>query len=249
MAIYRAKLNKDAMLRIPEKERNIFFALAHLQNEIRFSIDSVAWSKFSDHEDENEFEGQLALNFFYLRILAGKLHEGWQLLNKHLFNNKDLSIDFNNKGSKEGTECLNSIKAYFSKNNTISDIRNKLSFHYNPVELASHLEIMKDNLSLYLSSENGANTIYYFAEALANWAVISKLKNYKNLNPVKEIIEELIEVAGNFSIFIVHFMSYVIRKYEPDIWDERAEKIIIKDLKTFKSIRIPAFTDTSNGLF
>ena len=247
MAIYRLELNKKLLLEVPEDERNLFFAIAHLQNEIGFSINSVAWSKFVGLEDKNEMEGQIALNFFYLKILAGKLHEGWQLLNKYLFSNKELSLYFNEKSKKDGLECLKRLKKYFSKANAVSNIRNELSFHYNPTELSKHLDAMKDNLSLYLSDENLSNTIYYFAEALSSWAALSKFSNSQNKNPLKIIVEELIEVAGDFSIFNMNFMKVIINKYNPDIWKDVGKEIKITGLRHFKDIRIPAFVDTSKG--
>lgn len=247
MAIYRIELNKEILLGIPEDERNLFLAIAHLQNEIGFSINSVAWSKYVGIEDENEMEGQLALNFFYLKILAGKLHEGWQLLNRYLFSNKKLSLYFNQKSKQDGVESLKRLKKYFSKANAVSNIRNELSFHYNPTELSKHLETKEDKLSLFLSDENLSNTIYYFAEILSSWAVLSKVSNSHNKNPLGIIIEELMAVATDFSILNMNFMEMIIDKYKPDIWKNVEKEIKINGLRHFKDVRIPAFVDTSKG--
>ena len=166
---------------------------------------------------------------------------------KYLFSNKELSLYFNEKSKKDGLECLKRLKKYFSKANAVSNIRNELSFHYNPTELSKHLDAMKDNLSLYLSDENLSNTIYYFAEALSSWAALSKFSNSQNKNPLKIIVEELIEVAGDFSIFNMNFMKVIINKYNPDIWKDVGKEIKITGLRHFKDIRIPAFVDTSKG--
>lgn len=247
MIVFRAKLKKEKLLEIPEIERNLFISIAHLQNEIKFSLYGVLWTHDFSSENEAIVQSQIALNFFYLRVLAGKLHEGWQLLIKHFFANQNLSIEFNSKGSREALNALKELKKYFSKNNAISEIRNNLSFHYNPGDLLKPINDMKDALDLYISKDNGANTLYYFAEALANWAVISKVDNPENINPLKLINSELTSIAKLFNNFNELFMSFIIKKYKPEIWDGVAEEVVLENLMKFKEVRIPLFTDTSDG--
>jgi hypothetical protein len=247
MSIYRIDLDKEVFLKIPEDERNLFVAIAHLQNEISFSINGVAWSRFNDLTNNDEMKGQIVLNLYYLKILSGKLHEGWQLLNKHFFSNKKISCYFNENSSPKGLTSLKNIKNYFSKNNAISNIRNKLSFHYNPSDITRHLEKINDPLSLYMSDENLSNTIYYFAEVLSSWAALSEFDNFLEDNPLKVINKELIEISTEFSVFNNHFLKVIINKYKPEIWEDKGSKIEIHGLKHFKEARIPAFIDTSKG--
>ena len=175
MGIYKSKLNKEALSKIPELERNLFLTIAHLQNEIHFSLYGVVWTcDFTSNNDEI-IKGQIAFQFFYLRVLAGKIHEGWQLLNKHYFPNKELSLNFNENGSDEGPLILKEVGKYFGKKNAISEIRNNFSFHCSPDELGHHVKDMPEELEMYIAKENDANTLYYFAKASANWGVLSKL--------------------------------------------------------------------------
>jgi hypothetical protein len=247
MTVFRAKLKKEKLLEIPEIERNLFISLAHLQNEIRFSLYGVVWTHDFSSENEAIVQSQIAFNFFYLRILAGKLHEGWQLLQKHFFSNQTLSIEFNSNGSEEARNALKELKKYFSKKNAISEIRNNLSFHYNPGDLLKPINEMKEDLDLYISKDNDANTLYYFAEALANWAVISKVDNPENLNPLELINGEVTSIAKIFNTFNKLFMSFIIKKYKPEIWDGVAEKVVLENLTKFREVHIPLFTDTSDG--
>lgn len=247
MTVFQAKLKKDKLLEIPENERNLFIGLAHLQNEIRFSLYGVVWTHDFSSSNEAIVQAQIAFNFYYLRILAGKLHEGWQLLQKHFYSHQTLSIEFNSTGSEEACNALKELKKYFSKKNALSEIRNNLSFHYNPKDLLKQIKEMKDELDLYVSKENDANTLYYFAEALANWAVISKIDNPDNLNPLELIISELTSIAKVFNTFNNLFMSFIINKYKPEIWEGVAVEITLENLMRFKDIHIPLFTDTSDG--
>jgi hypothetical protein len=247
MSVYRAKLNKEKLLKIPESERKLFLAIAHLQNEIRFSLYGVVWTHDFSSNNDAIVHGQLSFNFYYLRILAGKLYEGWQLLKKHYFSHNNLTIDFNSNGSKEAIGILKELSKYFSKKNAISRIRNNLSFHYSPDDLSQHLAEMPDELDMYIAKENDANTLYYFAEALANRGVLSKLDYQDNTNPIEAINAELIGIAKNFNKFNMLYMKYIISKHSPEIWEGAAEKMELEGLMKFSSIRIPLFTDTTSG--
>jgi len=247
VTIYRARLNKEALQKIPEPERKLFVAIAHLQNEIRFALYGVVWSHDYNSENEVEVQGQISINFFYLKILAGKLSEGWQLIQKYYNGNKSIACDFNANGSDKGLVLLKELKQYFSKSNPIHDIRNSLSFHYSPDDLIKEIAGTPDDFDLYISKENDANTLYYFAEILSNRAALTKLDIPSDTNPLDAINAELLGVAKKFNMFNMLYMKYVVGKYSPDIWDCPAEKVEIEGLPEFSKIRIPLFTDTSNG--
>lgn len=247
MKVYRGRLNKAKLLEIPEAERKLFVAIAHLQNEIRFSLYGVVWSHDFSSSNDVVVHGQISLNFFYLRILAGKLHEGWQLLNKHYFTHKGLNTDFNSNGSEEAVKLLKELGKYFGRTNAISEIRNNLSFHYSPNDLAKHIENLPEDLDLYIAKENDANTLYYFAEALANRGVLAKLNYDKNSNPLDAIYSELIAIAKKFNKFNMLYMKYIIKKHSPEIWDGAAEEIELQELVKFSDVHIPLFTDTTDG--
>jgi len=155
MNIYRARLNKNTLQEVPEAERKLFVTIAHLQNEIRFALYGVVWSHDFTSENEIEVHGQISINFFYLKILAGKLNEGWQLIQTYHNSTKSIALDFNSNGDEEAIRLLKEIKNYFSKNNAIHDIRN-LSFHYSPDDLIKQLEEMPDKLDMYIAKENDA---------------------------------------------------------------------------------------------
>jgi hypothetical protein len=247
MNVCRARLNKGKLLQIPDPERKLFITIAHLQNEIRFSLYGAVWS--ADYSSDNEaiVHGQISLNFFYSKILAGKLHEGWQLLQTHYFRNKPLSLDFNANGSKEAISILKELGKYFGRKNAISEIRNNLSFHYSPDDLNKHLSELPDELDLYIAKENDANTLYYFAEALANRGVLSKLELSADVNPLEAINSELIGIAKKFNKFNMLYMKYVLKKHSPEIWDGGVEEIKFENLMEFSKVRIPLFTDTTSG--
>lgn len=248
MSIYKSTLNKDKLLLLPEEERNLLISIAHLQNEIRFSLYGVVWTHDFTSDNKMIIEGQIAFNFYHLKILAGKLHEGWLLLNKTYFCYKSLTEEFRKDADKEAIELLGEIKSYFKKSsNSISKIRNKLAFHYSYEHLAMHLPNLQDDLNLYIAEENDANTLYYFAEALANRAVLSTFEIPDGVNPLEILNSEVIGIAKKFNKFNMHLLKFIIHKNSPEIFNGVAEKIEMNDLKLFKEVNIPFFTDTREG--
>ena len=248
MNIFQGKLNREVLLKVPKLERNNFLAVAHLQNEIRFCLSGVVWSHDFTSDDEVIVQGQLALNFFYLKTLAGKLNEGWELIHKSHFKNKKLSIEFSETADKEALGLLKELKKYFSANNLINEIRNNHSFHYSPDELGEKLNDLPEELDLYISKENDANTLYYFAEALANQRIIDKLNLEAQQNPLEAIYSELIGVAKKFNKFNMLYMAHFLTKYNPEIWACPAEPVDLGEIPEFSKVIIPFFTDTSTGL-
>lgn len=248
MTVFHGKISKKTLLSVPESERNNFIAVAHLQNEIRFCLYGVIWSHNFTSDNDAVVHGQLALNFFYLKTLSGKLNEGWELLQKHHFKNKVLSKEFSENADNETLSLLKELKKYFGRKNLINEIRNNLSFHYSPYELGAKLTELPEELDLYVSRENDTNTLYYFAEALANQGLVAKLGLEEQQNPIDAIYSELIGVAKNFNRFNMLYMKYFLNKYNPQIWKCPAEPIDIENVPEFSEVSIPFFTDTRKGL-
>ena len=247
MPVYKATLNKDALLSMPEDERRLFVTIAHLQNEIRFCLYGVVWSSDFSSKNEAICQSQISLNFFYLKTLSGKLYEGWQLLNKHYYANKKISKDFDLNSEEEGKKTLKELGKYFSSKNIVSEIRNNFSFHYAPERLDQELLSSPDDMDMYIAKENDANTLYYFAEVLANRGAMKGILDSTNQNPIGVISEELISIAKIFNKWNMLYMSFAIKKYGPEIWEGPAKEIEFDDLPKFKDIKIPLFTDTSEG--
>ncbi|PKH86914.1 hypothetical protein [Colwellia sp. Bg11-28] len=247
MDIYKEKLSKKTLLKLSDVERKLFISLAHVQNEIRFSLYTVVWSHDYSSKDDDILKGQISVNFYHLKILAGKLHESYELLVKYYFPNKVISKEFNSFAKKEVLITLKEIKKYFSKkNNFITEIRNNLSFHYSPKELDQQLAKLPDELELYVSKDNDANTLYYFAEELANRAVFEKLNLSNDINPIDAVYKEIIDLSKMFNKINAELMRFILNKYSSDIWCGSAELLELNGLMKFSDVKLPLFTDTSD---
>ena len=249
MEIFRGRLDKTAVLQIPERERQLFLSIANLQNEISILLRAVLWSSYNiSSGNEAEAHGQISTSFFFVKILAGKLKEGWILLEKGFFIDRVLSRDFRSTATPPQVEALDALKKYFGKTSILHNVRTNFAFHYSPDELDAVLAAVSDELDLYIEHGGSANTLYYFAEVLANHAVLKRIDPADLAVAMQRLHNETVTVAGQFARFGQAFMSYVIKRQGPSIWKGTAIPVSFDKLPSFSEVRFPWFTDTTDGL-
>ncbi len=248
MNIYRGRLNKAELLRLPDHERILFCAIAHLQNEISILLRAVLWSSDFSSDNQAEIQGQISTSLFFVKLLAGKMREGWTLLEKFFFSHKLLSSDFQVHANHKQKEALEALSRYFGKGNVIHDVRTDFAFHYSPESLDAVLASTPDELDLYIEEEGNANSLYYFAEVLANRAVLDRVNVSNGKDAMDRFIGEVVTVAEQFTRFGQAFMSYVIKRQGQSIWQEPAKCVQFSILPSFSEMRFPWFTDTTDGL-
>jgi hypothetical protein len=242
MTVYKAKFNKVTLETLPARERSLFLALAHLANEIRALEKLVLWSGQLESQNDAQVSGQTSLMFMFLKLLAGKLKEGHKLLQKGFFGT-GISRDY--KLSKEAQDALGEIKNYFDRRNTIHRVRNKFAFHYSPDEMDRVLPGLPDELEVYIQEEGSANNLYYFAEVLANRALLRSIQVEDDQNAYHQLMEEIVKVTHWFTIVCDALMTEFLRRHIDGIWEGHAEEVSFNDLPLFQSVQIPWFTDTS----
>lgn len=113
MYVYRGRLNKAEVLRLPDHERTLFCAIAHLQNEISILLRAVLWSSDFSSDNQAEIQGQISTSLFFVKLLAGKLREGWTLLEKFFFRYQSLSSDFLAHANPKQKAALEALSRYF----------------------------------------------------------------------------------------------------------------------------------------
>lgn len=244
MKIFVAKLSKDKLNSASSVERSFFLVMAHLVNEINALNKLILWSHTYPTQNNAEENGKVSLTFILLRLLAGKLNEGNEQLHKNFYGSK-ISKDYVPALSAVGQEALSQIKRYFNGTNSITHIRNNYAFHYSPEELDSVLPTVPEELEIYLSDGGGANTLYYFAEVLANRAILNTINEEDGFSAYKKLVEELPLVAKWFLDFAESLLVAFISRHEEGIWDGFAEEVKFSTLPSITDVKLPWFTETS----
>jgi hypothetical protein len=245
MKIFVAKLNKEKLSSASSAaERSFFLVMAHLVNEINALNKLILWSHEYPTQNTAEENGKMSLTFLLLRLLAGKLSEGNELLHKKFYGSK-ISKNYEPALSAKGREALSQIKQYFRGTNNVAAIRNNYAFHYSPEELDSVLPTISEELELYVSDGGGANTLYYFAEVLAIRAILNSIDDKDGYSAYKKLTEELPMIAGWFIDFAEALLVEFLSKQEENLWDGFAEEVKFDKLPSISEIKIPWFTDTT----
>lgn len=245
MSVYKSKFNKEKLKSANTTERTFFLIIAHLSNELNVLNKLYFWAGEYPTSNEVEESGKIAMTLLFLRLLAGKLKEGNELLQKYFYGTA-ISKEYVPKLKAEGKETLDKIKKYFSRKNLINDIRNNYAFHYSPDELNAVLPEIPDDLEMYVSDVAAANTLHYFAEVIANHAVLKNINPEDELSAYQKLVKEILTVSRWFIDFANYLMVEFISKYGQDIWDGEAERIEFSGLQNINDIKLPWFTDASS---
>jgi hypothetical protein len=130
MKLLKVEIPKSKLSLIPENERVFFVQTGNLLNDLSMLQKLMIFSTNIKTANQVVHTAQNMQTLSLIRIQAGKLHEGWQLLQKNFFGTK-LSREYEKKLSDPEKESLKKLKTYFRKDkNLISLIRNKFAFHY-----------------------------------------------------------------------------------------------------------------------
>ncbi len=244
MKVFVAKLSKEKLSFRSESERVFFLSIAHLANEIRALLKLTFWVDKSPEQTDAEINGRVVLTFMLIKLLAGKLKEGHELLQTKYFGS-GLSREYNPLSREDGEKALQEIKKYFGKPNLIEQIRNNYAFHYSPGQLDMVLPSVPEKLELYIEQEGSANNLYYFAEALANRALLQDMGDGDDFVAYKRLMSEVPKVANWFSRLCDALLYEFLNRMDEGIWEGYAEEVKFGKLPSFLDIRIPWFTEPS----
>jgi hypothetical protein len=240
--VFRATLHKDRLLAIDPAERSLFLALGHVANEINILHKQILWSARFGGDRDAVTKAQIGLCFTFVRLVAGKLNEGGELLKTGYLRAK-LGTTYGPLLDAPTSEALTYLKRYFSGSNSIGMIRNNFAFHYSAASLDASLPGVEDDLELFVSSHYG-NSMYYACEVVANRAMLDALGGELHQVALNAIVQEVLLVARRFMAFATGFMAAFLARH-PDIWTDFAKPVDLPKLAPLLEVELPWFTDNS----
>ena len=156
---------------LDEIEQVFFIQLMHFLNELIVLQKCVIVSSNKlESLKPIEKRGQISQAQFFIRTLAGKLYEGWEMIRKDFFKTQ-LSREYESLLSQKGKESLSELKIYFKdKNNLVHLIRDKFAFHYDKEKIKEQTDkIPQEALLEVYTSEQPANCLYSLSDTIINW--------------------------------------------------------------------------------
>jgi hypothetical protein len=236
--------NKEALLGTPPQELSLFLALAHVTNEVNALLRLALWTCDFSYSNETQVHGQLTLCYTILRLLAGKLNEGFVLLEKGYFGS-GISKSYDPDLLPPVREAMRSLKDYFTRTNLIHEIRNKFSFHYDAHEIAQALPRVDEDLIAYFQVNGNANNLYYLAEVIASTAAVTATSSPDLPSALSAFTNDLNKISYSFSVAADGIIAEFIRRYAHTGLASQQPDIDIEGLQPTLDIRVPWFTDPS----
>ena len=238
MELKKLTFKKETIDNIPEKERILIVQLSIFSNEISMLHKLIVFS--------NNIKGKGPLltaqniqSFFLIKLLAGKLYEGWELLRKSYFGSK-LSIEYDDKLSKRGKNNLEFIKTYFGKTNVIKLIRNKYTFHYDKDHILDGLKAIPNDeeLDMYLASDIG-NTLYSMAHIISSYALFKEVRSNSEYEALKIIFKDVLTISAKYLIVSVELIQNILSKNKLTI--HKVTHIRVGGVQNIESVMLPYF--------
>lgn len=190
-----------------EAERAFILLAGHMQNELN-SLNKVfvccLHNSSPSRASTIESLANGAQAMIYARILAGKLWEAREALQKAFFG-AGLSQRVEPKLRPVAQDALKKVKSYFNKSNSILRVvRNSFAFHYAIEEFNTHWKEALDEQTTEFIILGGTvgNNLYLAAELVANTALLNGINPSDKAEALRIFFNEVQTIASNFTDFL-----------------------------------------------
>jgi hypothetical protein len=247
MKVIDVQLDKSKLLLMPEDERILYFSLGHAVNEVNALTKLLYWVSNGLARNDAEQRGRETLELLFIQLLAGKLNESWNLLNRK-YNGAALSKKYDSKLDVVGKTAFMNLRKYFGSENVCNKIRNQFAFHYSPDELSITLPTITDELHAYLQQDAAPNNLFAFSEALLTQALLTLLSSLGKYETLEKLVGELFDVGVWFIQVADSLMSAIGENNGLELRLKDSVDVEFDELPKFKSVAISWFSDTSDAI-
>lgn len=215
MKLKLLKISKDKLTHLENDEKVFYLYMGHLRNELTMIQGVLNLSTSFTHENEFLSSTNSSMSLLVVRLLAGKLNEGWVFLEKAYYG-KRISQNIQSKLQPDSITALSYLKQYFKRNqNSIHKVRNNFAFHYsveNHSEILSKLDNL-DNLDIFITEKE--IPFFIFAEQIISEIMYEEMNNSNPEQALENFIEETFRVAQKFKLFCDGCLANMIDNSQP----------------------------------
>ncbi len=212
MEVFPYELDKEKLNVMPENERTLLFLLGHATNEINvlqklliMTVGGRPEGSFVDHVEA-------AQAMIIMRILIGKLHEAWSLLQTRYFKST-VAKEYSALIDNEGRVALKYLKKHFA-NSPLSQLRNSVCFHYpQSREIQRAYEALPNEIWRFYLAQHSANTFYLASETAVNYLLASELGGDPGRSGLKALFDAVITVARQLAAFFGKLIVLICEKW------------------------------------
>jgi len=224
---------------LSDAERKLFVIAGHVSNEVGILQKLLVWSMNSKPASQEGGHGFTTQNLVIAKLLAGKLSEGWRVLDRFYFSGP--SREYHDLLPDEARTAEGELRRYFGQENAIKEVRTNFAFHYSADEVPTILNELPDDFEflLYLGDETG-NSLYFFAEEPMFRQLLDKVPGAEQANAFDVFIRDVQSMARAQTTFFAGCMLVAMQKMFPGREFESVE-IPNTDTADFNAMSIPFF--------
>lgn len=196
--VYKVKLPRAALLNMPKQRSSALLRVGLFMNELNWLVRLLLIARIPNSVSEPERRATISLAMLIVKLLAGKMHEGWGKLCNGINDLVDASL------SAEERDIQGQLSTRLAKGSIIQGLRNRHAFHYSADLSISDLEMLPlsdDELVVYMSENHGHNLFH-----LSELAAIASLHGWVGKRDAGEsfeaAMEEVVKVAGLYSDYL-----------------------------------------------
>jgi hypothetical protein len=244
--VSKIRITKSDLLSICENERGFFIQAGDLLNDLNVFSKLLMFCMNRQRANNGAMKTARDVQTMCLiRILVGKLHEGWKLIEKWYYGSA-VSKKYDRLLEQSAKDAVGEIKKYFSRTNLISEIRNSLAFHYGPKEQEEWrervrvlIEKMRDSqiLEIYVSKAHG-NCLFPISNELVILDILNLTGESNNKQAWEKLHEDIKKVINWFIDFLNDYHLVCAEQYL-DLKASDEEEI---PAPSIKKVSLPYFT-------
>jgi hypothetical protein len=226
--IHRLILAKKQFADMLKEERILLLMMGHATNEMNVFSKFILMMRKDDPPTQVEDFAEGGQIFIVMRVLIGKLHEAWELFRTRAQSNKNIAEKYIKNLDAEGTEAIKALNDYFGKKNAVTEIRNKVAFHYKDKDdlIEENFQRLPDTepWEFYFSKTHG-NTFYYASEMVATGSALSvagKINEEEqaslagDIQAFSDLSNAVLEVSQRLTTLFSILISDILVRYVPD---------------------------------
>ena len=208
-------LTKEAFERLPTEECVFLLGVSQFANEIN-TLQKLVYCAIPDDGRSIEDHARASQALSLSKVLAGKLTEFWEFTRKAFFSSQ-ISKQYELDLPQTAQEALRELKKYFGSKNALKTVRNDYAFHLSPKAAAEGFENAPEDESWYVViSDATGNNLYYAADLVTNWHMLSALSPSAPTEGIDMLVQETIKIARLTSTFVSGCWELCFDKYWAD---------------------------------
>ncbi len=203
--VSKIQISKSFLLSMWGNERVFFIQSGDLLNDLNVFNKLLFFCMNRQTADKGAMKTAKDVQTMCLiRILAGKLHEGWVLIKKRYYGG-GLSRKYDQFLGQSAKAAVDEIKKYFSHTNLISLIRRDFAFHYPPQKIIEEfIKKIPDSqkFEIFVSKAYG-NCLF----PLSNVCVINGILQLTGASDMEEAWKKLHEDCKKVINWFIEFLD------------------------------------------